>query len=180
MRTLARLLLFFFVISSTPLFAADNFGYERRVIAGKVWTVPDYINIEVFPPLGGKLTDRDARILRLHKDLLDKGGWFVNELRDRHTFEVMWIEKGTEVWMSGFSREPRYLVSCGNRISPLLAHNVTMYSGTSGDPTPAVKESPAKPSLMQRFWNLLFYWPTSWPRITMETNPNGQSTVHLY
>lgn len=114
------------VAPATAQTTKPYYGYEKVVIDGQTWTVPDYINLQAFPPLGGLVSTRDARILQLHQEPLRLPGWYVNEIRGRHTFEVIWLDKGTMVWVSnGMSHEPRYLVSCGNRISFLLSHNIT-------------------------------------------------------
>jgi hypothetical protein len=181
MKTIVRLLLFFIIISSPHLcWAADEkIGFEKVVIDGKTWTVPNYINIQAFPPLGGKLTARDARMLQLHQEFLAEGDWYVNELRERRTFEIIWIEKGTAVWVSnGYTRIARYLVSCGNRISFYVPPQVISPQQTKL--APQYSPEPAPPTLFRRFWNWLWYWPPSWPRLSVETNSNGRSTVQLF
>ena len=136
------------VSAQTTAPSAPYYGYEKVVIDGATWIVPDYINLETFPPLGGKLSERDARILQLHQEPLKEAGWYVNELRQRHTFEVIWLDRGTMIWASNASGEPRYLASCGNRISFLLAHEITQVN----PPAPA----PPQPRIRVRaFWRWL-------------------------
>ena len=137
------------------------YGYEKVVIDGATWVVPDYINIEKFPPLGGKLSARDARILELHQRPLREAGWYVNEVRARHTFEVIWLDKGTMILASNASGEPRYLASCGNRISFLLAHQVTrLESPAPTQPWPRLR--------IRAFWRWLGDLFTHGPLFTVE------------
>ncbi|MFA5889053.1 MAG: hypothetical protein WCW47_02085 [Candidatus Paceibacterota bacterium] len=127
-------------------YAADAkepyYGYERCVINGVVWTVPDYINIQRFPPLGGKMSSRDAKLLQVHREPLVEAGWYVNEIRSRHTFEVVWLEKGQMVWASNGGHEARYLDGCINRISLLLANKITVVL----QPNPAPPTTTPAPS----------------------------------
>ncbi|OHA91945.1 MAG: hypothetical protein A3J09_00365 [Candidatus Zambryskibacteria bacterium RIFCSPLOWO2_02_FULL_51_21] len=144
------------------------YGYEKVVIGSQTWMAPDYINLEAFPPLGGKLSERDARILQLHKEPLKTEGWYVNEIRGRRTFEVIWLDKGTMVWASNASGEPRYLASCGNRISFLLAHQITYMTSPVVEKTteaaPIVSENSGGytmpgwlRSLWHGLWNLFLF-----------------------
>jgi hypothetical protein len=150
------------VAQTNTIDKSPYYGYEKVVIAGQSWSAPDYINLGKFPPLGGKLSSRDARILQLHQEPLGFSGWFVNELRERRTFEVIWLDKGTMVWVSNGSREARYLESCGNRISFLLSHELKQVTtGPTTQPLPEVKpmtfvETQAWPKLRVRdFWRNL-------------------------
>ena len=140
------------IITATSAIAADApyYGYEKRVINGKVWTVPDYINITRFPPNGGKLTSRDALMLDVHLEPLQEAGWFANEIRTRHTFEIIWIEVGEMVWVSNGGHEPRYLASCGNRISPLLAHQISMLPAPAPRPQPSPTPAPGRTGVRLR------------------------------
>lgn len=89
--------------------------YERKLIDKVNWTVPKAIDITKWVPLGRVLSERDAKLLRLHVETLKYGGFYYNELRERRTFEVTYIAEGTPVWVDEFGI-PRYLVSCGNLI----------------------------------------------------------------
>ncbi len=164
LRTAILFVLVLIGFSVTPSWAADPYyGYERVVIQSATWTAPDYINLRDFPPLGGKLTERDARILDLHQEPLKVGGWFVNELRERHTFEVVYLERGTMVWADNAAgNTPRYLVSCGNRINFLLSHEITQVLNPA-PPAPV----PAPKARMRALWSWVWSW-MQWPFVRYE------------
>ncbi|MBP9711488.1 MAG: hypothetical protein KBD55_00425 [Candidatus Pacebacteria bacterium] len=101
-----------------------SFDMSRVVtIAGKEWVTPIDIDLVKYPLLGGQLSDRDAMLLGLRKEPLQKDTIFWNELRERRTFEAALIKAGTPVWVSYSSlsgwQEVRYLVSCGNRLEEM-------------------------------------------------------------
>lgn len=151
---------------------APYYGYEERTIEGQTWIVPDYINIEAFPPLGGKVTPRDARLLRLVRRPLreSEAGWYVNELRSRRTFEVIRLKAGEMIWASE-SGEVRYLDSCGNRISFLLAHHVTEIVNAP-KPSPTTQQVDNRGWLLRR-WDNYWYGPHWWYRTWVHVAPNG-------
>lgn len=107
-------------------------GHTKKVIAGKTWVIPSHVNIDEWPPMGGVLSERDARLMHLHKEPLKEGGFYHNELRERHTFEVAWLEKGEMVWATA-DGTPRYLVSCGNIIAWVLPITVAPMTVTFPD-----------------------------------------------
>jgi len=131
-------------------------AYERVVIDGKLWTVPTYINIERFPPLGGKMSPRDAKLLQVYFGPLPDGGWYVNEIRSRRTFEVIWLEKGTMVWMSIGGHDARYLGGCVNRIS-FLWHDTIEVSQSTPPPPPPPPVTNAQPPMTrgEMAWKVL-------------------------
>jgi hypothetical protein len=94
---------------------SETAQFEVRTIDGKSWTVPKGIDLDAYPLLGGVLSARDAKLLGLHKETLKEDQIFLNELRERRTFEAANIKAGSEVWVDK-NGVVRYLVSCGNRL----------------------------------------------------------------
>jgi len=94
---------------------SETAQFELRTIDGKSWTVPKGIDLDAYPLLGGVLSARDAKLLGLHKETLKEDRIFLNELRERRTFEAANIKAGSEVWVDKLG-VVRYLVSCGNRL----------------------------------------------------------------
>ena len=104
--------------------------YKQLVIDGATWTVPVGIDPN---PLGGLLSEKEARHMGLHKAKLSVGNFYQNEIRSRHTFEVKYLEEGTDVWEDK-DNVPKYLVSCGNQIAlvpatPVCPQTVSCPSG---------------------------------------------------
>ena len=153
------------VCAATPVSAQTKFAdlpsYRHIVIEGITWTVPDYVDISAFPPLGGKVTERDARLLNLHKEPLmqSEAGYYVNEIRSRHTFEVVWLDAGTDVWFdNGSGRDTRYLVSCGNRIARIMEGRIGIITPTPTPPKPVPAVTPPKIRLRAPWAWLLDLW----------------------
>lgn len=124
------------VVSKTATHQVPRMEYDaymKKMIGGKEWVVPAHLDIDNWIPMGRILTQRESELLHLRKENLSAGGYYHNEIRERHSFEVKWLEAGTEVWATQ-DGTPRYLVSCGNLIIEALKtvvppENVTFPDG---------------------------------------------------
>lgn len=183
MKKISSVLLLVFVLAacgSTPQVAAQNPeppkvdapkqepdpGYEIEIINGKKWKVPTDVDFGTFPPLGGKAKLEQVRQLGLRQRPLrsEEAGWYVNELRNRRTFEVTNLYKGEMVWESIVDGVPRYLHSCGNRIAKLAARKVAEAPKpivpATGTPTANASAS-SEPSFYnswRAYWSRPWFW----------------------
>lgn len=83
---------------------------------GQMWTVPTSIDVWNFPLMGGKMSEREAFLLKLRKARLSQDGYYFNENRKtKRLDEIDRLPAGTEVWASA-DGTARYKADCNNRI----------------------------------------------------------------